>query len=106
MALDMARGMEKDQHYADRATVEFVERYATQQNVSGSPGGTNKNSQSCMRDGCWMTCFVPVEFYGMRYRGSSITAKTHMLPTNVFHRPTFGSESLIARVSQIVTLPT
>lgn len=28
MALDMARGMEKDQHYADRATVEFVERCA------------------------------------------------------------------------------
>ncbi|CAM9805744.1 unnamed protein product [Scytosiphon promiscuus] len=27
MALDMARGMEKDQHYADRATVEFVERF-------------------------------------------------------------------------------
>lgn len=26
MALDMARGMEKDQHYADRATVDFVER--------------------------------------------------------------------------------
>ncbi|CAM9440057.1 unnamed protein product, partial [Hapterophycus canaliculatus] len=27
MALDMARGMEKDQHYADRVTVEFVERF-------------------------------------------------------------------------------
>eukprot|EP00903_Cladosiphon_okamuranus_P020297 g18626.t1 len=27
MALDMARGMEKDRHYADRATVEFVERF-------------------------------------------------------------------------------
>lgn len=28
MALDMARGMEQDRHYADRATVEFVERCA------------------------------------------------------------------------------
>ncbi|CAM9874745.1 unnamed protein product, partial [Ectocarpus sp. 12 AP-2014] len=27
MALDMARGMEQDRHYADRATVEFVERF-------------------------------------------------------------------------------